>query len=65
MGLSDVLAGRRKTFTLQYPCHSHTEQRWFLMHAAPINWPGGGAVVSHVNITSFMQEQQPQPAPAQ
>ncbi|MCA3219303.1 MAG: PAS domain-containing protein [Burkholderiales bacterium] len=53
-GLIDVLAGRRNTFTLQYPCHSHAEQRWFLMHAAPINWPGGGAVVSHVNITSFM-----------
>lgn len=56
-GLSDVLAGRRKNFSLQYPCHSHTEQRWFLMHAAPINWPGGGAVVSHVNITRFMQQQ--------
>jgi two-component system CheB/CheR fusion protein len=56
-GLSDVLAGRRKAFTLQYPCHSHTEQRWFLLHAAPINWPGGGAVVSHVNITSFMLQQ--------
>jgi two-component system CheB/CheR fusion protein len=56
-GLSDVLAVRRKNFSLQYPCHSHTEQRWFLMHAAPINWPGGGAVVCHVNITPFMQQQ--------
>jgi two-component system CheB/CheR fusion protein len=44
--------------TLRYPCHSATEQRWFLLHAAPIRWPGGGAVVSHVNITEFMTERQ-------
>lgn len=57
-GLTDVLAGCRTHVTLRYPCHSATEQRWFLLHAAPIRWPGGGAVVSHVNITEFMTERQ-------
>jgi two-component system CheB/CheR fusion protein len=54
-GISDVLAGRAERFSLRYPCHSPTEERWFLMHAARL--PGGslGAVVSHVNITPFMR----------
>ena len=53
-GLADVLAGRVDRFSLRYPCHSPTEQRWFLMHAVRIPGTGLGAVVSHVNITPFM-----------
>jgi PAS domain S-box-containing protein len=50
-GIRDVLSGRRPLFTLEYPCHSPTQRRWFLMHAAPLRGPGGGAVVSHVDIS--------------
>ncbi|MDZ7651855.1 MAG: PAS domain-containing protein [Burkholderiaceae bacterium] len=53
-GLADVLAGRAERFSLRYPCHSPTEQRWFLMHAARMPGNNLGAVVSHVNITPFM-----------
>jgi two-component system CheB/CheR fusion protein len=60
-GLSDVLAGRVERFSLRYPCHSATEQRWFLMHAARMPGHNLGAVVSHVNITPFMR---PLPGPA-
>jgi two-component system CheB/CheR fusion protein len=58
-GITDVLAGRAERFTMRYPCHSPTEERWFLMHAARL--PGGsqGAVVSHVNITPFMRPETP------
>ncbi|HNW78084.1 MAG TPA: chemotaxis protein CheB [Candidatus Competibacteraceae bacterium] len=52
--LSEVLAGKRDTFTYQYPCHSDRERRWFLMHAAPLQ-QGGGAVVSHINITAWVE----------
>jgi two-component system CheB/CheR fusion protein len=54
-GLADVLAGRAERFSLRYPCHSPTEQRWFLMHAARMPGKNLGAVVSHVNITPFMR----------
>ncbi len=53
-GLSDVLAGRSERFSLRYPCHSPTEQRWFLMYAARMPGQNLGAVVSHVNITPFI-----------
>jgi two-component system CheB/CheR fusion protein len=53
-GLADVLAGRRERFSLRYPCHSPTEQRWFLMHAARLPGANAGAVVSHVNITPYL-----------
>lgn len=49
-GLMDVLTRRRSSFTTEYPCHSPSAQRWFLMSVAPL--PGvPGAVVSHVDIT--------------
>jgi PAS domain S-box-containing protein len=51
IGLRDVLAGSRALFTMEYPCHSAHEKRWFLLNAAPLKRPGGGAVVSHFNIT--------------
>jgi two-component system, chemotaxis family, CheB/CheR fusion protein len=57
-GIADVLAGRRPSFSLQYPCHGvrgdTVDPRWFLMHAAPVDHRGGGAVVSHANITPWV-----------
>jgi two-component system CheB/CheR fusion protein len=52
-GVRDVLEGRRSHFTLEYPCHSPTEQRWFVMHVATLPGAQPGAVVSHVNITEW------------
>ncbi len=52
-GLADVLAGRRGQFSFQYPCDSAGRRLWFLMHVAPVRHPGGGAVVSHVDITAW------------
>lgn len=50
-GLSAVLRGAQPLFTLRYPCHTPERQHWFLMHVAPIGPPGGGVVVSHIEIT--------------
>jgi two-component system CheB/CheR fusion protein len=38
---------------MEYPCHSPTEQRWFMMSVAPVLGQDGGAVVSHVNISNW------------
>ena len=50
-GLSAVLEGRLPEFRLEYPCHSPTEQRWFLLHASPLRGPAGGIVTAHLTIT--------------
>lgn len=56
LGVKSVLDGSRSSFSLQYPCHSPTEKRWFLMNVAPIYGQSYGAVVSHVNITEWYQD---------
>lgn len=35
-GLRDVLEGRADLFQLEYPCHSQTELRWFLVRVTPL-----------------------------
>jgi two-component system, chemotaxis family, CheB/CheR fusion protein len=54
-GLSDVLAGRREHFSLQYPCMSNDRRLWFLMQVSPIQDSSGGVVVSHLNITTWVE----------
>ena len=55
-GVRDVLEGRSQLFSLEYPCHSLTEERWFVMHVSRVGGEQPGAVVSHVNITEWRQQ---------
>nr|WP_319564759.1 EAL domain-containing protein [uncultured Rhodoferax sp.] len=51
-GIQAVLEGRTPSFSLEYPCHSPHEQRWFLMHVTALGGVTcGGVVISHTNIT--------------
>jgi hypothetical protein len=50
-GLRDVLEGRSELFQLEYPCHSPTEDRWFMGRVTPLKGDQRGAVVSHQNVT--------------
>jgi PAS domain S-box-containing protein len=50
-GIRSVLSGEKSSFSLEYPCHSPTEQRWFVMHVTSLQGPHTGAVVAHENIT--------------
>ncbi|OAI01425.1 chemotaxis protein CheB [Methylomonas methanica] len=55
-GLRGVLEGSLPLFSMGYPCHSSTEQRWFVMNVAPVAGKEFGAVISHVNISgSYLQ----------
>ena len=56
-GVLDVLQRKRKHFSLEYPCHSPTEDRWFVMHVTVVDGEQPGAVVSHVNISEWRSEQ--------
>ncbi|WP_286191918.1 chemotaxis protein CheB [Roseomonas genomospecies 6] len=51
-GLRRILAGETDQFTIEYPCHSDKEERWFMMHACRLAGLSGGAVVSHIDITN-------------
>ena len=51
-GIRSVLLGNEHSFMNEYPCHSSTEQRWFLMTVTLLaNSKAGGVIVMHVNIT--------------
>jgi len=52
-GIREVLAGRVPRFSLEYPCHSPTQRRWFLLVAMPLTHQGviRGAIVAHLPIT--------------
>ncbi len=55
-GVKAVLEGSQNSFSLQYPCHSPEERRWFVMNTAPILGGEFGAVVSHINIGSWLEQ---------
>jgi diguanylate cyclase (GGDEF)-like protein/PAS domain S-box-containing protein len=51
-GIRSVLSGARKRFSTEYPCHSPTVERWFLLTVTPLGDAlPQGAVVMHVNIS--------------
>jgi diguanylate cyclase (GGDEF)-like protein len=51
-GILKVLNGEENSFYYEYPCHSPTQKRWFLMRIVPLHGVAGtNFVISHVNIT--------------
>lgn len=52
-GIRGVLRREQDAFTLEYPCHSPSEKRWFRLHATRLSLDGVVAcVVAHENITT-------------
>lgn len=55
-GIRDVLAGIRRDFQIEYPCHSPSGQRWFLMTVTRFGGPEPTrAVVAHTDVTERVQ----------
>lgn len=52
-GLQQVLSGEMPQYQVTYPCHSKTEDRWFVMQASTLKAKNGGAVVAHYDITPW------------
>jgi len=53
-GLQAVLSGEVDCFNFEYPCHSPSTDRWFLMQANPLQANASaieGVVIRHVDIT--------------
>lgn len=54
-GLRAVLDGRLERFWMEYPCHSPQRHSWFVMHVRPLHGDQPGAVISHVDITPWVE----------
>jgi diguanylate cyclase (GGDEF)-like protein len=51
-GILEVIAGKRDIFTIEYPCHSPNEERWFRMRIVQIDSTENPLfLISHSNIT--------------
>jgi two-component system, LuxR family, sensor kinase FixL len=57
-GLQEVMDGTKTVFSLEYPCHSPSEERWFQMTVTPAHLEGGGVVVAHLPITERKQAEE-------
>lgn len=58
-GIRSVLGGALKSFSAEYPCHSPTVQRWFLMTVTPLaDDRPNGAVVMHMDVTARRQTEE-------
>ncbi|MGM0611617.1 MAG: sensor domain-containing diguanylate cyclase [Thermodesulfobacteriota bacterium] len=58
-GMRAVLAGEKDEFIAEYPCHSPTEQRWFIGRVT--RFPANGEtrlVVAHENVTMRKQAEE-------
>ncbi len=49
--------GTLATFSLEFPCHSPTQKRWFHMVATPISAANAAVVITHTDITERKLEQ--------
>ncbi|MEI6209562.1 MAG: PAS domain S-box protein [Desulfuromonadales bacterium] len=57
MGINAVLQGERIFFSMEYPCHSPFEQRWFMMSVSSLG-DSQGVVISHTDITERKQAEE-------
>jgi PAS domain S-box-containing protein len=57
-GLVDVIEGRVSEFEMEYPCHSPTEKRWFVVRVSRFLWNNDiRVIVSHQNISDLRRSQ--------
>jgi diguanylate cyclase (GGDEF)-like protein/PAS domain S-box-containing protein len=51
-GIRSVLSGEKKSFSVEYSCHTPTEQRWFELVVSPLSEERqAGVVVMHLDTT--------------
>jgi diguanylate cyclase (GGDEF)-like protein/PAS domain S-box-containing protein len=54
-GIRAVLQGDADSCSLDYPCSGLGAQRWFSLRVSPLGPRGGGAVVTHLDITELKE----------
>lgn len=57
-GIRAVLSGASRHFSIEYPCHTAQQPRWFLMTVSPLGDQPEGAVTMHMDVTEkYIAEQ--------
>ncbi|CAN5285412.1 hypothetical protein BH24ACT10_BH24ACT10_05840 [soil metagenome] len=58
-GLREVLSGRQRRFSAEYPCRIGDETRWYSVRIAVADVEGGrGALVTHVDVSDLQRTQE-------
>ncbi len=57
-GVKQVLNGSQDVFKFEYPCHSATKMRWFLLHVSRLNATDSHVVMTHLSITERKSTEQ-------
>jgi two-component system, cell cycle sensor histidine kinase and response regulator CckA len=57
-GIRAVLAGEIPQFELVYPCHSPSEQRWFMLRVTRFPDTSRRLIIAHENITERMRTEE-------
>ncbi len=52
-GIRSVLHGEAERFAIDYPCAGPAGERWFSLRVTPAGEVGGGAVLTHLDITEL------------
>lgn len=51
-GIRQVISGQTASYSLEYPCHSDEEHRWFIMHVSPFEFDKANYyVITHQDVT--------------
>ncbi len=59
LGIRQIIQGERTDFSLVYPCHTPTQQRWFMLRLGRLDVNHQPyVVVMHVNITARVAAEQ-------
>jgi PAS domain S-box-containing protein len=57
-GIREVMNYKREEFYIEYPCHSPTKRRWFMMHVTRFDWESRPRfIVAHQNVTEVKRVQ--------
>jgi PAS domain S-box-containing protein len=57
-GIRDVMLRKRDEYYLEYPCHSATEKRWYVIRATYFEWYGHvRVIIAHHNVTEIKEVQ--------
>jgi len=57
-GIRDVIAGKCDDFQMEYPCHSPSERRWFVVRISRFEWYGElRIIVAHQNVSELKSAQ--------
>lgn len=57
-GIRDIIAGNASEFELEYPCHSPSEKRWFVVSISSFHWEGElRVIVAHQNVSELKNTQ--------